>query len=258
MMADCSNCRPVFKRSFSDVEGEIPYLCGFNLIVIMEQISKSFTECTAVFLERTFRLRKVMEQMSLEHWLSAADPLEISQTEEGAVRIFQELLQINVEAWNEQDLSLHFIGPMFGIAKFTELYRYNLFANAPIKAEIKSIKGESYLLYGKPDKMIASGYREPETPFFCFNEYKREAEPSGDPIGQLLSAMLVGQSLNPPTQPMYGCYVIGRDWYFVTLVGKQYCISQGFDATTDHVFQILRILKALKEIVRELTKDFEL
>jgi hypothetical protein len=73
------------------------------------------------------------------------------------------------------------------------------------------------LLFGKPDEMIASGYREPEAPFFCFQEYKRETDPNGDPIGQLLAAMLVGQALNPPKQPMYGCYVIGCDWYFVTL-----------------------------------------
>lgn len=224
----------------------------------MEQISKSFTDCSLAFLEKTFRLRKVENQSALESWLQLADVLpEIDPDIKKVLPIFQRLLRINVESWNEQDLSLHFIGPMFGFAQFTEPYRYNLFANASIKGEIKSIKNEIFLLYGKPDEMIASGYREPETPFFCFNEYKREAEPSGDPIGQLLSAMLVGQSLNPPEQPMYGCYVIGRDWYFVTLVGKQYCISRDYSAVTDDVYQVLRILKALKEIIKELTKDFE-
>lgn len=224
----------------------------------MEPISKPFTQCSAAFLEKTFRLRKVKIAPVLEEWLAAANAIEITPNEHNAALIFQELLQINVESWNEQELSMHFIGPIFGIAKFTEPYRYNLFANVLIQGEVKDTEGRPYLLYGKPDEMIASGYREPEIPYFSLHEFKREAEAVGDPIGQLLAAMLVGQSLNPPTQPMYGCYVIGRDWYFVTLVGKQYCISQGFDATTDHVFQILRTLKALKEIVKELTKDIPL
>lgn len=224
----------------------------------MEQnLSKSFTECSAAFLEKTFRLRKVKTASVLEEWLKAADTIEITSNEQNAALIFQELLQINVESWNEQELSMHFIGPIFGIAKFTEPYRYNLFANALIKGEVKDKEGHTYLLYGKPDEMVASGYREPEIPYFSLHEFKREAEAVGDPIGQLLAAMLVGQSLNPPTQPMYGCYVIGRDWYFVTLVGKQYCISQGFDAATDHLFHILGVLKALKEIVKELTKDMD-
>lgn len=33
---------------------------------------------------------------------------------------FQGLLQLNSDAWNEQDLSLYFIGPVFALARFTE------------------------------------------------------------------------------------------------------------------------------------------
>ena len=54
--------------------------------------------------------------------------------------------------------------------------------------------------------------------------------------------------------PIYGCYVLGRDWYFMTLVGKQFCISRGYDASTEHVTDLFRILKALKAIINELTQ----
>jgi hypothetical protein len=66
--------------------------------------------------------------------------------------------------------------------------------------------------------------------------------------------MLVGQSLNDdPSKPIYGCYVNGRDWYFMVLLGKEYSISQDYSATTDDIFKVFATLKALKEIVTELT-----
>ena len=108
-------------------------------------------------------------------------------------------------------------------------------------------------LYGKPDGIIATGRREPEKPFFTFQEYKRELDPNGDPAGQALAAMLVGQRINDAKKSIYGCYVVGYDWRFITLTGTQYAISQNYSAITDAIFGIYRILKALKEIGIELT-----
>ena len=121
---------------------------------------------------------------------------------------------------------------------------------------IKGIVGE-YELYGRPDGLISSGRREPEKPFFAFQEYKKELDPDGErsvapSAGQVLAAMLVGQSLNPTPQiPLYGCYINGSIWKLVALVGKEYTISNGFNALTDDIFDIFRLLKALKEIVKE-------
>ncbi|MEM7127908.1 MAG: hypothetical protein AAF702_16360 [Chloroflexota bacterium] len=108
-------------------------------------------------------------------------------------------------------------------------------------------------LFGKPDGIIASGRREPEKPFFAFQEYKRQLDPNGDPAGQALAAMLVGQSLDERVKPLYGCYVVGYDWRFIVLEEKQYAISQSYPAITDDIFDIYRILKSLKSIVIELT-----
>lgn len=65
--------------------------------------------------------------------------------------------------------------------------------------------------------------------------------------------MLVGQSLDERPKPLYGCYVVGHDWRFMALEDKQYAISQDFSAITDGIFDIFRILKALKLIVVKLT-----
>ena len=50
---------------------------------------------------------------------------------------------------------------------------------------------------------------------------------------------------------MYGSYVVGSDWYFMTLEGKYYCISRDYSALSDEVFELLRILKMLKQIIKE-------
>jgi hypothetical protein len=170
-----------------------------------------------------------------------------------ALPAFQNLLKTNVNSWNEQDLSLHFIGPVFSLVNFTEPYRFNLFAERFISATVNNEQGDPVLLSGKPDELIASGFREPELPFFCFQEFKRDKDPNGDPAGQTLAAMLAGQALNENRHPMYGCYIIGRTWYFMTLVGKEFCITEGLNTVTGDIFEVFKILKALKEIVRELT-----
>lgn len=220
----------------------------------MDIQAKSLNDCTLVFLEKNFGLRKVRNHESLDEWLRLAAQMEVEEPARLVIPIFQELLIINVESWNEQELSLHFIGPMFSLIRFTEPYRYNLFAEHFIKADVLNVHGDLVTLSGKPDEMIASGFREPEAPYFCFQEFKRESDPNGDPIGQALAAMLIGQVLNENRHPIYGCYMRGRDWYFMTLSDKHYCISRGYDATTEDVTMIFKVLKALKGMVGELVE----
>jgi hypothetical protein len=87
-------------------------------------------------------------------------------------------------------------------------------------------------------------------PFFCLNEYKRQTDPDGEPQGQALIAMLVAQKLNENENrndlPIYGSYIIGRNWYFMALVGKEYAISKDFSCVDDEMFDIFRILKSLR------------
>ena len=99
--------------------------------------------------------------------------------------------------------------------------------------------------------MIASGYFSPKIPYFNFQEYKKDINSSGDPAGQNLAAMLVGQQKNEDDKVIYGCYVVGRFWYFMVLKGKEYAISRDFSTTDDEIFEVMKILKALRNILFE-------
>ncbi|MCP4350685.1 MAG: hypothetical protein GY795_34890 [Desulfobacterales bacterium] len=203
-----------------------------------------FNECTLIKLDKTFGLKQISTASLLEDWLSGK--AEISDIERSILLRMRELLKKNVDNWNEQELALHFIGPMFILVEFTG-ENFNLFAERPIIGTVDDIE-----MKGKPDGMIASGFREPEKPYFCFQEYKKEKDAEGDPAAQALAAMLVAQEINEHKIPVYGCYVKGRHWYFMTLQGKKYCISESYTATKEELFDILRIMKVLKNIIEEI------
>jgi hypothetical protein len=70
---------------------------------------------------------------------------------------------------------------------------------------------------------------------------------------QVSSAMLLAQHENNDNLPLYGSYIMGRNWRFATLVGKTYCISQRqYDATKlQDLYQIVYNLRALKDLILE-------
>ena len=205
----------------------------------------SFGTATLPKVDETFGLRVVFQSETLEQWLQDAQKIQLTNFEENYCQMLQQLLQRNINSWQEQELSLHFIGPIFSIVDFTEVYRYNLFAQRYIEVE-----KNDFILSGTPDGLIASGYYEPKIPFFAFSEYKRQRDPNGDPAAQALAAMLAGQILNgEPIQTMYGCYVIGTDWKFMVLDGNHYCISRDYSALSHEIYDLLKILKALKKII---------
>jgi hypothetical protein len=113
----------------------------------------------------------------------------------------------------------------------------------------------------KADMMLSKGVGELiKTPYFFMHEYKREKSSPfggtergvGDPIGQMLAGMLIGQAKNKNEKPIYGCYVQGRYWYFSILEGKQYIVSKGFDASEiEEAKQIVYILRKLNSIILE-------
>ena len=214
----------------------------------MEKLT--FRQCTLTLLDRQFGLRRAFVHPTLDQWLTTK--ITLDKQEIFAVERLQQLLLLNSDAWNEQELAMHFIGPILSLVQFTEPYRFNLFAERKIQAIVPSIEGDVELS-GEPDGIIATGYREPEIPMFAFSEYKRQLDPTGDPAGQALAAMLVGQTLNKNQFPVYGAYVVGTIWRFLLLDGKDYLISRDFSAVSTEVRDILRILKALKEIIYKLT-----
>ena len=204
-------------------------------------------ECTIPNLEKIFGLKLRDESEFLSSWVNQSQVFSSFQQE--ALFLYRKELRANFFNWNEQELSMHFIGPMLSLVDFTG-ENYNAYANRSIQATIGDIE-----LNGVPDGMIAKGRREPEIPYFCFQEYKKEIDPNGHPAAQALGAMLVGQSLNDNKSPIYGCYVIGKFWTFMVLEGKNYALSQGYDATSDEILTIFQILLTLKSIVKDLASE---
>lgn len=205
----------------------------------------NFHDCTLVQLDTTFGLSQIKTLIELEKWLNGQ--AEILEIEISILKIFQNKLILNVHDWNETELAYNFIGPVMALVNYTS-DKFNFFAERMITGTVNNFE-----MGGKPDGMIASGFRQPKLPYFCFQEYKRDQDPNGDPAGQVLAAMLVAQELNNYTAPVYGCYVKGRDWFFCVLKNKFYAISEPYIATKDELLTIFRILKVLKQIVINLT-----
>ena len=177
-----------------------------------------------------------------------SEKTDIENYEKQTLIRLQEIIDFNFRDWNERELDSFFIGPVMSLVNFSNK-KSNLFSDRLVDATV-----EDWRLYGKPDSFLASGRREPKIPFFAFQEYKKMTDPDGDPAGQALAAMLAGQALNDNGLPIYGCHVIGADWYFMALQGKEYAMSRDYSALSNEIFDIFQALKVLKMMVAERVK----
>jgi hypothetical protein len=198
----------------------------------------------------TFGLQRLRPpQPLLTEWLSATGVLE-AEYKPILDKILLKLID-NGDSWNEEELKMKFISLIILFADFDN----------PIQTyydrEISEYVGEHYLKC-KSDMMLSKGVGELiKMPYFFMHEYKREKKYSGDPIGQMLGGMLIGQAKNNngnqnADRPVYGCYVQGRFWFFSVLKGKEYVISNSFNSSElDDAKQIIFILRKLKQIILE-------
>ncbi len=209
---------------------------------------RSFKEWTLAALDRTFGLMVEDDSTVLRSWTSGQS--EISAFEQEALHAFRSLLAAHVYDWNETELAYNFIGPVMALVRFSTK-QFNFFAERPLHGKVDKIE-----MGDRPDGIIASGFREPQQPYFCLQEYKKEKDPEGDPAAQVLAAMLVAQELNQHRIPVYGCYVKGEVWHFITLQNRAYSVSEGYLATRQaDLHDIFRILKVLKTIIIGFTNE---
>ncbi len=214
----------------------------------METKKIKFSDCRSEFIEDTLHIDLLEEHLVLNNWIEGKKDAEIDNVEKVVLTKLKKSLNFNIRSWNEQELAEYFIGPMLALIEFNTP-KFKIFSNRRISATI-----EGFELYGEPDALIATGRYSPKRPFFCLNEYKRQEENRGDAAGQALAAMLVAQEQNKNDKPVYGIYVVGKYWHFMILKDKQYAISKSYAADDEEIFDIYKILKALKNIIIELTK----
>ena len=204
-----------------------------------------FSQWNAIAVGGTFGLRSVESNSLFDQWI-ATNHLAIPDELDSFLEKLRSNLKFKQYAWNEDEIKMGFIGPLLGSISFGDR-SYGLFHQREL-----SLEHEGQSCKGTVDGLVALGAFNPETPFFFIHEYKRSQGFDADPEGQLLIAMVAAQHLNNDGQPMYGCYIVGTYWRFVLLEGKQYAVSQGYDATDPTELRIIwRILHHTKLIIEE-------
>jgi hypothetical protein len=195
----------------------------------------------------TFGLTKIDRHNTslMADWLNAPSPT-FDDREKGN---FQHLAQKTnkVDTWSEEDLKMKFISHILDLGGMMDEDKgFVSFFDKKLEAVV-----EGHRLSVKADFVVAKGVLDfMQRPFFHFQEYKPEKNPTGDPMAQLLEAFLIGQTQNNDDKPLYGCEIIGKSWRFVTMEAKNYCVSKSYDSTEeDELLQIIAILRKFRVIL---------
>jgi hypothetical protein len=201
----------------------------------------TFQDWTLTTLEDALNLKQIWKSDVLDQWEHA--DIEINEFEKTNLLHLQKSLIRGGRAWNEVELENKFISPLIMTAGIDD-EEIGYFLERPLSG----IVGD-YELSGIVDGMIATGFRDPKKPYFCFHEYKRSIENQGTPDAQVLAAMLVAREQNQNKLPIYGLFVVGLVWNFIVLTGNDYCISRTYHADNEEIFSIFKMIKALKQII---------
>lgn len=209
-------------------------------------MTKSFETWEYEEVETVFGLKRVFELPALTNWL-ATSVETIDDTIKQYVAIIQKRLIVNADAWNEDELKMFFIAPLLSQMPL-EIDDFKPFTQRTLTAKFPEL---DLVISGKIEFVIARGKQRPKQPYFFLHEYKQERRRENDPLGQLLISMVAARHTNETKTPLYGCFVVGRDWFFVVLDEQTYGVSLACDATKNHeLYQIVAMLSAMPDIVR--------
>jgi len=227
-------------------------------------MKKTFKQWTRDDLRIEFDLRRVQQNGAWDAWLAMLDdvPITLTELEQGFLDILRQRADFYIEDWNEWELRDQFIGIVISLADFNDPERFfSAFSERNLQAIVEGSSGNTgndveksreIELSGKVDWMIATGMATPGKPYFFIHEYKQEESGTKSNRGQLLATMLAAQELNTDGKPIYGAYVLGRNWFFAVLQGRHYYMSDAYVSTKENDLRdILRLLKAQKLMIIE-------
>lgn len=165
--------------------------------------------------------------------------------------LFDDILdnaQQNIAGWQEEDLKMKFISFVLRLGHLKDNPLFNTYFEKTISATV-----DGKFLKTKTDFMVAKGVLDrPDKPFFHFQEWKPQKKPVGDSMGQLLEAFLIAQVHNSDNYPLYGCEVIGKEWNFVVMQDRTYCISKSYICTDrEDLLEIVSILRHFRSILEK-------
>lgn len=198
-------------------------------------------------LLNVFNLNRIVTQITpiMAEWLDVQPPV----LNVGEQYMFNEDLlnaQKYLSGWSEEDLKMKFISNILKLGYLKDDDKIVCYFDKIISATVEGIK-----LTVKSDFMLAKGTLDFfTTPYFHFQEYKPYKNPTGDSMAQLLSAFLIAQEKNKNGLPMYGVDIMGANWRFVVMEGKDYCISPAFDSINGNdLLTIIAMLRKFKYIL---------
>jgi hypothetical protein len=196
-----------------------------------------------------FQLNKIVSVQTdlMKEWFA----IELPIFDEYEQRFFEETLsevQENVVGWSEEDLKMYFISNVLRLSGL--MSQKNKGFVGVFEKKITGIVNNTKLSV-RSDFMVAKGFKNIiKDPYFHFQEYKPQLNPTGEPMAQLIEAFLIAQVKNANDKPLYGCEVIGKQWTFVIMEGKDYCISEAFDCTKrESLLKIIAMLRKFKYIL---------
>lgn len=210
-----------------------------------ERTTKSWREAELIKAFKLTRIVAPSQTPLMKEWLDVQLP-ELNLYEQ---YFFDRTLlkgQHNISGWSEEDLKIKFIGPILELGHITDEGGVVGYFDKIISATVDGIK-----LSVKSDFMLAKGLLDVfETPYFHFQEYKPYKNPTGDSMAQLLEAFLIAQENNQNGKPMYGVDIMGANWRFITMEGREYCISETYDSVNKaDLLAIISILRNFKHIL---------
>jgi hypothetical protein len=204
-------------------------------------------------LIRAFNLNRIVTPQTalMNEWLDVSTP-EFNIPEHYSFEKHLTRAQNQITGWNEEDLKMKFISPILELGHLMDGDGVLGYFDRIISATVEGIK-----LTVKSDFMLAKGILDVfETPYFHFQEYKPYKHPSGDSMAQLLEAFLIAQEKNKNGKPLYGVDIMGTNWQFVVMEGKNYCISTIFNSIDKNdLLSIIAILRKFKVILETQLMD---
>ena len=215
-----------------------------------EEEARSWREAELI---NKFNLTRIVTYQTplMQEWLDVLPP-ELNVGEQYSFDKTFSKIEQNLTGWNEEDLKMKFISPVLELGHMTDDGGVVGYFDKTISATVDGTR-----LVVKSDFMLAKGLLDVfETPYFHFQEYKPYKNPSGDSMAQLLEAFLIAQEKNQNGKPMYGVDIMGANWQFVIMEGREYCIAKPLSAIDkDDLLKIIAILRKFRYILETQLMD---
>jgi len=205
---------------------------------------KQYKEAELILL---FGLTKIVNDPTplMQEWLDVQAP-QFNSGEEYLFNKKFKNLAFNISGWSEEDLKMKFISSVLELGYLDEGNGIVTFFDKMIEATVEGTK-----LKVRTDFMMAKGLLDVfTTAYFHFQEYKPQKNSTGDSMAQLIEAFLIAQAKNKNSKPMYGVDIVGENWKFVIMEGKEYCVSKSFDCTDkEDLLKIIAMLRKFRWIL---------